>query len=61
MGRIQETVAEISREIAEERNLDLLLAKVTIVLVRPSLEVTDEALRRLNQRLPKVELPELQN
>ncbi len=61
MGRIQETVAEISREIAEERNLDLLLAKVTIVLVRPSLEVTDEAIRRLNQRLPKVELPELQN
>lgn len=60
MGRIQETVAEISREIAEERNLDLLLAKVTIVLVRPSLEVTDEAIKRLNQRLPKVDLPELQ-
>jgi len=61
MGRVQETVAEISREIAEERNLDLLLAKVTIVLVRPSLEVTNEALKRLNKRLPKVELPELQN
>lgn len=61
MGRVQETVAEISREIAEERNLDLLLAKVTIVLVRPNLELTDEALRRLNQRLPKVDLPELQN
>ena len=56
LAQIQQTLTLITQEIAANRNLDLVLAKATVVLVRPDLEFTDEALLQLNQRLPKVTL-----
>lgn len=59
MSQVQSALAEIAKEIAEERGLDLILSKATVVIVKPAFEVTGEALKRLNERLPavKVALP----
>jgi Skp family chaperone for outer membrane proteins len=60
MAQIQQQLTLVTQEIAAERKLDIVLAKATIVLVRPELELTDAALALLNQRLPRVQLPELE-
>lgn len=59
MSQVQSVLAQIAKEIAEERGLDLILSKATVVIVKPAFEVTGEALKRLNERLPtvKVALP----
>ena len=54
MKQVQAALVDISREIAEERKSDLVIEKSAVVLVRPELEITQEALKRLNQRLPEV-------
>ncbi len=54
MKQVQAALVDISREIAEERKSDLVIEKSAVVLVRPELEITQEALNRLNQRLPEV-------
>ncbi len=61
MQQVERVLIEVAQEIARERELDLVLAKATVVLVRTDLEITDEALERLNARLPRVEIPALQN
>mgnify|MGYP000395097898 CR=1 FL=1 len=59
MGQVQQVLVQISQEIARENNLDLVLAKTTVILVRPEFDFTQEALQRLNARLAEVELPEI--
>ncbi len=54
MKQVQAALVDISREIAEERRSDLVIEKSAVVLVRPELEITREALERLNQRLPEI-------
>lgn len=60
MAQVQRQLGLVTQEIAVEQNLDLIFAKATVVLVRPDLDITDEALRRLNDRIPRVQLPELE-
>ncbi len=52
MTKVQAELAIVAKEIAEERGLDLILSKAIVVLVRPKFELTQEAVRRLNARLP---------
>jgi len=52
MAMVQAELNKVATEIAEERGLDLILSKTTVVLVRPKFELTQEAVRRLNARLP---------
>jgi outer membrane protein len=61
MTQIQEVLLQISQQIASENDLDLLLAKTTVIIVRPEFDFTDEALQRLNAVLTKVPLPATQN
>lgn len=61
MKQVQRVLVEIARDIAEERKVDLVIEKSAIVLVRPELEITSEVLKRLNQKLPKVEVKTPQN
>lgn len=57
MSELRLELVKIVQEIASKRGADLVLAKTTVVLVRPDLEITGEALERLNARLPRIELP----
>ena len=61
MGQIQLVLLQISQDIARENNLDLVLAKSTVIIVRPEFDFTDEALQRLNTELKEVPLPPMQD
>jgi Skp family chaperone for outer membrane proteins len=57
MSQVQQVLLRISQDIARENDLDLLLAKTTVIIVRPEYDFTDEALQRLNAVLSEVPLP----
>ena len=61
MKQVRAALIEVSKEIADRKKLFLLIEKSAVVLVRPELEHSEEALKMLNQRLPKVTLPTAQN
>lgn len=61
MKQVQSVLVEISQDIAKERNAVLVVEKSAVVLVKPDLEITQEALERLNKRLPKLSVPAPQN
>lgn len=54
MGAIQQKVFEILDEIRGEFGYNLVLPKTQIVYGLKSLELTDEVLKRLDKRLPKM-------
>ena len=59
LGRVQNKLTEVVRDLAEERGADLVLAKSTVVLVNTDMEITTEALSRLNEQLPIIPLSDL--
>ncbi|WP_193370573.1 OmpH family outer membrane protein [Pelagibius marinus] len=61
MSQVQQVLVQISQDIARENNLDLVLAKTTVILVRSEFDFTEEALQRLNARLADVTLPDVPN
>ena len=61
MKTVQTVLVEVSQEIAQQRDAWLVIEKSAVVLVKPDLEITDEALKRLDKKLPKVDLSALQN
>jgi len=61
MAQIQQVLLQISQDIARENNLDLMLSKSTVIIVRPEFDFTDEALQRLNTQLKEVPLPSTQD
>jgi Skp family chaperone for outer membrane proteins len=61
MKQVQTALVVIAREIAEARKADFVIDKSAVALVRPELEITQEVLKRLDQKLPKVTLKAPQN
>lgn len=54
---VQNKLTEVVQVLAEERGADLVLAKSTVVLVNTEMELTAEALARLDAELPVVPFP----
>jgi Skp family chaperone for outer membrane proteins len=52
--QVRQALAEVAKEIADERGINLILLKATIVLASRELDITEDALQRLDQRLPSV-------
>ncbi len=61
MKRLQAQLSEIVQEIAERRNAGLAIAKSAVIVLKPEFEITEEALRELNKRLPRIDLPVKEN
>lgn len=61
MSQVQNELANVAKEIAEERGLDLILSRATVVIVKPEFDLSNEALKRLNARLTTVTPPAQQN
>lgn len=57
MRKVQKKLIEIIENIAKERNLDMIVNKAAIALVRPEMEVTGTVLKRLNEQLSSVDVP----
>lgn len=58
---LRSNIVTVVREIAKERNADLVLNDQQVIIVNSSLDVTDEVMRRLNAKISdiKVVLPPL--
>ena len=61
MAEIQQVLLQISQEIARDNDLDLVLSKSTVIIIRPEFDFTDEAQQRLNATLKEVPLPSIQD
>ncbi len=61
MKEVQRALTTIIAELAKERGFNLVLPNAQIVFADSSLNITDEALRRLNAQLPSVKVPLVQN
>jgi Skp family chaperone for outer membrane proteins len=59
MRQVQNRLVQIVRELASQQNIDMVLGKATVVIVRPRLDLTDRALERLNRELSSVDVPPL--
>lgn len=59
--QVQGALVSIAQKIASERQLDLVLPKTAVVLVRNDMEITDEVIKRLNETLTEVTVPSVQN
>lgn len=59
--QVQGALVSIAQKIASERQLDLVLPKTAVVLVRNDMEITDEVVRRLNETLTEVTISSPQN
>ena len=54
MGQVRKELAAVAKEIAEEYNLDMIMSKAAVVIMKPKFDMTTAALERLNARLPKI-------
>jgi Skp family chaperone for outer membrane proteins len=61
MRTVQSEVVGIVQDIASRHDVDLVLGKTNVVIVRPQLEITTRVLDRLNAQLKDVEVTPLQN
>ena len=61
MYEVQRALTIIIAELAKEQGFNLVLRQAQIVFADSALNITDEALRRLNARLPSVKVPLIQN
>jgi len=65
MGQIDIALISILKELAEERGINLILnagrGRGLVLFAEKRIVITDEALRRLNARLPTVELTEAES
>ncbi len=59
MRQVQERLVRIVRDLATQQDIDMVLGKATVVIVRPRLDLTDQALKRLNAELSSVDVPPL--
>lgn len=56
MNKVENVFRGIAAEIVEKRKLDLLLRKSAVIHSAGSIDVTDEVLKKLDQRLPSVQV-----
>ncbi len=59
LRQAQQALLQIVSELARQRGAAVVIPKSSIVLVQPNLDITEEALRRLNQELPSLPPPQL--
>lgn len=61
IGEVRKVLIEVSKEMARERNIDVIIQKTSVLLVVRDLDITEEVLKRVNERLPSVTVPSTQN
>lgn len=56
LGQIQKTVVDIVAEMAKEKGFSVAIPSSQLLFAEPSLDITQEVLSRLNQKLAKVDV-----
>lgn len=57
LGTVREAVVQIVDALADERGFNLVLPSSAVLLFSPGIDLTDEVLQRLDQKLPTVKVP----
>ena len=58
LAQVQQVVFEIIENLAKEKNFELAIPTSQILYARTGLNITDDVLKRLDKKLPKVKTPE---
>jgi len=58
MTKVENTALQIIADIAAERKANLVVAKAAVLFEAPELDITQEVIKRLDTRLPQVQLAE---
>ncbi len=61
LRQIQKAISEIIVALAKEREFNIVLPRTQVIFAEASMNITDDVLLRLNQKLPKVAIPLSQN
>jgi Skp family chaperone for outer membrane proteins len=56
MERVKQALETIVAEVAADRQLTLIIRKDQAVFASPEIEITDDVMKRLDQRLPSVQV-----
>jgi outer membrane protein len=56
LNQIQEKVVAISKSVAEEKELDLVISSSQVLYGKPELDITDAVLKNLDSALPSVQV-----
>lgn len=56
LTKVSETVKEITMNIAKEKKYDAVLSDAGVVYADPGLDITDQVLKELDKKLPKVRI-----
>jgi Skp family chaperone for outer membrane proteins len=56
LSQIRNVLFQVSQDIARERGVNIVLPKEAIVIVARNLEITDDVLKRVDEKLPSVAL-----
>lgn len=56
MTRVENTAVQIIADIAAERKANLVVAKAAVLFEAPELDITQEVIKRLDVKLPQVQL-----
>jgi Skp family chaperone for outer membrane proteins len=56
LAEIRNVLFQVSADIARERGINIVLPKETVVIIARNLEITDEVLRRVDEKMPSYTL-----
>lgn len=59
MRKVEVTLKDIVTEMAKKKKLTLILRKEQTVLVAPGLSITQEVLRKVEEKLPALKIPDI--
>jgi Skp family chaperone for outer membrane proteins len=54
MGIVQDRLRDVLIQVRDEHKLQLILFRSAVIAMEPRFDITDEVLKRLNQKLPSV-------
>lgn len=60
LNEIKQELVEIVTGIAEERNFNVVLAASEVLFFASEIDITDEVMAKLDDRLPQVEVPQVE-
>jgi len=56
MQQVERMIAQVAQEIASARGVNMVLTKSMVIYSVPALDITDETVAQLNQKLPSVSI-----
>ena len=56
MGKLEAKIYEVIQSIADEKKIELVLSKQSVVIGASSLDITKEAMEKLNKAVSKIKL-----